>query len=144
MSRHLLLLAELLCQTPENVKCQEEELCREGLTELPWGSLGLGFLLTGEEKMAQGEPILCINTSAEHSLFKGNIWESQLLALVCSASESPWLLLAGVCRARHPRGPLGMAQAAEGSLKAAERSKARLKSLEEFTFAFDMVCLVQI
>lgn len=78
------------------------------------------------------------------SLFKGNIWESQPLALVCSASKSWQLFLPGVCRARHPLPAHGDGTGGTQSLKAAERSKARLKSLEEFTFTFDMVCLLQI
>lgn len=88
---------------------------------------------------------MCINTYPVHSLFKENIWESQLLALVCFASRSHWLLLPGVCRTRHPLWAFGDGTGrAQESLKAAERSKARLKSLEEFTFTFDMVCLVRV
>lgn len=66
------------------------ERCREGLSCLL--VTGFGFPSWHEhhrwKKMAQGGIILCRNTSAEHSLFKGDIWESQLLALVCYASEA--------------------------------------------------------
>lgn len=88
---------------------------------------------------------MCLNTYVECSVFKGNIWESQPLALLCFACKSHWLLLPGVCRARHPLSAFGDgAGRAEESLEAAERSKATLKSLEEFSSTSDVVCLMWI
>lgn len=95
--------------------------------------------------MAQG--IMYITTSVECSLLEGNTWDSQLFALVCFPSKNPLAVFSTCVQEQRSFESLWWllwetTRAKEG-LKTAERSKARLKSHEEFAFTFDVVCVVR-
>lgn len=92
--------------------------------------------------MAQG--IMYITTYVECRLLEGNIWDSQLFALVCFPSKNPLAVVPMCVQEQRSLWWLlwEIRRRAKEGLKTAERSKARLKSHEEFTFTFDMVCVV--